>query len=490
MLAGAAVRRLAARTATASFPFWVRSVRMDAGIAPREKALGELFLPLWERFASYGEVAHLFGEGRIQLGTRQAGDTIEAARAIAALGVDRGIARFHRHALLTRKGKMQFAASLGSIEVKPRQPKVVEIVESFLTLDSWIWKFRHICDSDKAPATFPVLRRAIDSALFRYCAEGKPEHLLPLIIELGRAETEVALRPGLRKTDKWELQPLPALAAGWANEADDNSPEFAIAAALASINNRMFKTLTDESASVPAESTKKPQADGDEEKERSSFRSSLEPVLLRKGKFVWAESNASASAVWSNRPLAENLAAVLHRQAIEARMENFAHPAIGAARAATLDSIALFLDKQLDERRIENLVRGMSLLDWRGTEAKLPEKYKAQEDEIPVRLPRAYALLKMLFLPNGKLSFSPDREPYLIKHEPRIVPLLMANRAGDALTIAAQRLHATGLVPLTNTFHFPSDNGARLAAALLIPINQRTIRRLARLVLREPEEEV
>ena len=65
------------------------------------------------------------------------------------------------------------------------------------------------------------------------------------------------------------------------------------------------------------------------------------------------------------------------------------------------------------------------------------------------------------------------------------MPLLRANRVSDALQIASQRLISSGLVPLTKDFYFDNAEGTRLAAALLIPINQASIRALAKLVLRE-----
>jgi CRISPR-associated protein Csx17 len=59
----------------------------------------------------------------------------------------------------------------------------------------------------------------------------------------------------------------------------------------------------------------------------------------------------------------------------------------------------------------------------------------------------------------------------------------------DALEVAARRLKAVGLTPLAKDFLFPPENGTRVAAALLIPIDEFSIRELARVVLREQVEE-
>jgi CRISPR-associated protein Csx17 len=81
-------------------------------------------------------------------------------------------------------------------------------------------------------------------------------------------------------------------------------------------------------------------------------------------------------------------------------------------------------------------------------------------------------------------------EPITLKHEPRIVPLLRAARVDEAMEIAARRLRATGLAPLDHRFHFNQQDGTRLAAALLIPIESRAATALADLVLREEEESI
>ena len=59
-------------------------------------ARAEMWLPLWETPAGYGEIRELFGEGRATVGRRPAKDGLDFARAVAALGIDRGIKEQHR----------------------------------------------------------------------------------------------------------------------------------------------------------------------------------------------------------------------------------------------------------------------------------------------------------------------------------------------------------------------------------------------------------
>lgn len=95
--------------------------------------------------------------------------------------------------------------------------------------------------------------------------------------------------------------------------------------------------------------------------------------------------------------------------------------------------------------------------------------------------------MKLLFLPDGKFIRA-NGEKIEIKHEPSIVPLLRAGRIADTMEIAERRLKSSGVVPLTSDFYYPESEGGRLAAALLIPIDQTAINEIAKLILPETEK--
>jgi CRISPR-associated protein Csx17 len=156
-------------------------------------------------------------------------------------------------------------------------------------------------------------------------------------------------------------------------------------------------------------------------------------------------------------------------------------------RVTSLATINAFLNYETDDIRIEELLRGLILLDWHKVEAD--SKPQTSGRSVPATLPRVYALLKLLFLPEGKLQRKENSEPIFIKHEPAIVPLLRAGRVSEAVQIATQRLRSSGLVPAASEFYFDDAAGVRLAASLLIPIDQPSIRALAERVLREPSED-
>lgn len=452
--AGAAVRRLAAGSKKeASFPFCVKRSNFGSTAAPNEESRGEIFLPLWERSVCFSEIDYLFTEGRVRLDNRRVQTTIDFARAIAELGIDRGITRFRRHALFTRNGNMQFATALGDIEIpKQQRPSAALIYQ----VDRWLDSLRRATsDAKRTPPRFIRACAKAEEAIFDLCAQGHPEHLRATLIALGAAEADLARSPRFR--DDKQLKPLAGLTERWAGECDDRSHEYEIAVAVASLTG---------------------------EGKRGTFRTHLEPVEVVGGNADW--TNDETGVVWSAGDLSDNLAAVLHRRSIEARAAGASHPALSSARCASLAAVDLFLRGEIDDDQIESLLRGLMLIKWRRSAA---EKLRKSE-LVPPTLPRAYALLKLLFLPEGRLALRRDNEELIIRHEPSIVPLLRAGRIPEALEVAERRLRSSGLVPLTSQFHFPPEKGTRLAAALLVPISRHAIEALAALVLRPASTEI
>jgi CRISPR-associated protein Csx17 len=149
-------------------------------------------------------------------------------------------------------------------------------------------------------------------------------------------------------------------------------------------------------------------------------------------------------------------------------------------RANPEDAAVFLAHDHIDETRIEDLLFGLTLIDWHDREALdrvKPELFQAWRSKQPqVVVSRSYALLKHLFHPGLD-----------IRPEPAILSLLSANRTDDACEIALRRLRSAGKAPVNVEFPDEAD-GIRLAAALLIPVQP--IEGLSRLVLREQQEDV
>ncbi len=454
LLASATVRQLqAGARSRASFPFTANSSTIGYGTATDgEKIRAEMWLPIWSRLTSFAEIAHIFKEGRVQFnsGNRRARSGFDFARAVAELGVDRGIEAFQRYAFIERNGQANLATPLGVFEVKERP-----LASMLFEFDRWFDALRRATsDAKKTPPRFVRAAKNIEEASFKLCNDGTEDSLREVFVALGAAQRELSNGEKFR-ADKPFLSPLTSLKTHWAWKTDDRSNEFKIAQALASIIG---------------------------EKGLHSIRENLESVEFNDKKKFLEWSNDSTSTIWSAGDLAENLSRVLQRRSIDARSGGLSHPQMQSKRFASLNSIAAFLDFQTDDERLEDYIFALNLIDWRNVKPPEPSK-KANS----ANLPRIYALLKLLFLPNGKF-IRENGEKIIIKHEPSIVPLLRAGRISDALEIAEKRLKSSGIMPFTKDFYYPKEEGARLAAALLIPIDQTAISEIARLVLPDTQE--
>jgi CRISPR-associated protein Csx17 len=478
LLAGAAARRFGdVSNSRSSFPFTVRSVAsgFDSAAAKDEaESRGEVWLPLWTRPTSTGELRQLFGEGRADVSGRAARDGTDFARAVAGLGVDRGIVRFSRVGFLKRSGKAFLASPLGRFEVVGRSE-----VDLLREIDRWLGDFRWKCargrDKEEAPKRILQALNSIDSAIFEFCKYGGPRLFQAIVIALGQAERELAVTQGQfkRKT----VKPIPLLSLAWMYAANDESPEFAIARALASMS--------------------------DPEAKIGPFRSNLEPVDWKKRSRAWAEKDRAV--VWNAGDLAINLASVLQRRVMDGQRVGCERLPLASSLTVPLDTVSAFLDGNLDEQRIKDLIWGLMLIEHRG----IPEAVGYKSPDSPIS--RTYALLKLLFLPrpiaadrvSGKLCWRLARNGeagIIIRPEPRILSLLQVGRVGEACSIAVQRLRISGLAPMPgplpdgktrdNTwFECEGNHRAvqRLAAALLIPVCSQSVNRFVHLVCRDKQ---
>jgi len=482
VLAGAAVRRLGLGFAgRAAFPFTIDTRVVGDEASTDAKPRGELWLPLWDRPATYQELRLLFAEARAEWRRRAARDPVDFARAVASLGIDRGIRSFTRYSFVQRSGKAYLAAWLHRFPVPDRPRAGMRLLAD---LDSWLPQLRNF--GDKGPGELQVACRQLENAIFNYCRYGRREDLQQILVALGQAEQAVALRASRnQEQEEVPIAPFRSLSSQWVAEADDGSDAYRLALAIASIHQH-----------YPA---------GESQRQSlQPLRANLEPVEYDKGRWKWKPM--SPSVAWQPGPLARNLAAILERRLLEA--SNVASPELPLASryGVDLDVVAWWLADDSADRRIAELIPGLALVDY-SQPIQLKQAPKGLEDTPP--LPRAYALLKLLFLPHPLVPPSPDR-PYWrlagpneqgirIKPEMRILALLRAGRIEEACQVAYRRLRASGLVPLPGPqasrpvrerdwLETAGLDPQRLAAALLIPITPAAVHAAASLVLRPPKE--
>jgi len=478
LFAGAAVRRFGVvESARAAFPFTVRAIAagFDSPASKDEaESRGELWLPLWTRSVNRDELCRLFGEGRAEASGHPARDATDFARAVAGLGVDRGVCSFSRMAFLKRSGKAFLSTALGRFDVRYRAE-----TDHLREIDTWLDSFRRAAGDKNAPGRFIAALHSIDAAIFDFCRYGGKALFQRILIAFGRAERELALTEG--KVSNRNIKPLVGLSQDWIEAANNNSPEFAIALALSQLHDPAAKI--------------------------GPLRRNLEPVMIGRTQAGdlysnWAEKDRAV--VWNPTDLATNLANVLQRRIMDGQRCGCEQLPLASRFAAPLGAVAAFIQAQLSEQRIEELTWGLMLID--GSKANPLASCTIRASDIP--LPREYVLLKLLFLPRplaadrkgDRIMWRLAREGesgITIRPEPRILPLLRAGRVGEACRVAAQRLRNSGLQPMPGLLptgvvrdiewtELSRDlrHAQRLAAALLVPIASGAVNHLVQLVCR------
>ncbi|HZA22874.1 MAG TPA: type I-U CRISPR-associated protein Csx17, partial [Dehalococcoidia bacterium] len=415
--AGAVARRLSAESRNrAVFPFTVETAAAGYCTAVDTEytsngSRAELWVPLWQQPAAYREVSYLFGEGRAQLGRRQASTGTDFARAVVGLGIERGISSFQRFGFLKRNGLAFIATPLGRFRVTPKPE-----ANLLFDLNPWLERLRRASRGQNAPGGLNRALREIDGAILEFCAHGGPRRLQEVLIAVGRAERWLATA---RQKDS--VRPLSGLTPGWLQECDDGSSEFRLAAALASIQ-------------------------GDRDRQVGSIRINLEPVIFDRGRWQWAEDQRSV--VWHGGDVLQAMDAVLERRCLEAGMKSLGHLPLEGRIAASLADVLAFLEGRLDYRRLSDLLLPLTAINWRQAIPQFPHP------PAPPALSRAYATLKLLFLPwDFRRHVGADELP--IRPEPSILHLLRARRTSEASLVAYRRLRASDLTALTPKIEVP-----------------------------------
>ena len=400
-------------------------------------------MPLWDRAASLGEIRHLFSEGRVKLGRKTAVNGSDFARAIAKLGVDRGLSGFERFGLLKRSGDSFLATPLGRFDVR-RQPEA-DILQD-LDRAGFLGQLRRYARDDKAPGALRMQVHRLENLILALTRQPDAHRLEALLIQIGRCAQLLARSAKGREN----IPGLPQLSAAWRIRCDDGSSEFRIAAALASIQSE-----SDSSAA-------------------SSMVSHLLPIRANRQTWQWLPKNrleTDKTHCWIDGAVTINLAEVIKRRLIDASHNDLDRKPFAASRGARLGDISRFLANQTDDARITDLLAALVLCDPAGSNAP-----RNTPDTPPI--PAAYRLLKPFFstdhdlqkngpLPSGSHLRTPLALPGLIRTGRLNGPSGALQHAWRALGSHQWPLPRYPLNPPTA----PADlDPQRLLAALLIPL--------------------
>ena len=426
---GQASRRLGQWTYPyAAFPFCVHGLPLIDSDSDSERPRAELWLPVWSRPCTYEELRFVVASGRARVGRRPAVTAPDLARAVAGLGVDRGLTTFERFSFIPRNGKAHVAVPVGRFKVGSLDRSKSDLLSE---LDGWI---------KRLPEKYHI---ELDRLIVSICQRSEPEKFEALLAQLAWVCRQLGT-----SQDRTRLPAPPTLTMAWANQIDDGSREFQLARAVASIQGV---------GAVP------------------SLVGSIWPCLPSDSGWFWPKTD-SKFAVWSWTRAERDLGTVLSRRCLDSQDEPVL--ALRGRLSCPLTVVGDFLEGRLDELRLARLVPALALLHWRGAateEVSVTSSSITRED--CAILDRNYAALRLLVeegLRSGSAT-TKTRAPAAIAHAVR-------GDAEHAAEEARRRLRICGLnVP---DFHFRSNAAARarLAAAVLVPTSPAGTAQLRKLV--------
>lgn len=453
-----------------SYPFTVRAVSAGSGslgegdLAKKKKPRGELWMPLWPQPASFAEVRSLMAEGRVALGRKPARDALDFIRAVHHMGGYRGVRSFQRFGLLMRSGKAYLATPLSRIEVtdEPRSNLFDE-----LDKHGWLDHFRQFARGKHTANRFKMLGHQLEDRLFALSGrKPTPEQMQSLLVLLG--DIQKALATSSAGMDG-ARGPIPRLSERWTMAANDNTPAFRIAKALAGLRGVGDEALP--------------------------LRAQLFPVHRKYDQWMTPESGEKIRihTSWKGRLVDALCSLLTHRLQLVERLERLGmkDKPLTSPAGATLDDVTGFLQDDHMDARIASLLPGLCL-------CTIPKDTDHTAGEGV--LPAAFGLMKLALTPDRTLrSIDIKNTPLLSEAEHVPIPtglvaqLAAGNHDNRAVETAWRRLRVSGLTPLFPTTSalptLPVGQTKRAAAALLIPLRFGATASLAHMLLTKPETE-
>ena len=447
----AATRRMdptAQVQASAPFALHGQAVGSDPLSETEEGQRGEQWMPIWDRLFTLDETKSLLGEGRARIGRAPVTRPVDMARAIARLGVTRGITQFQRFAFLERNGQANFAVPLDRIRVTAKPD--ARLIDD---LAPWLDRLRRLV-RDRAPARLIQAERQLSDAVFDALThDPSPSRWQSVLRAATAIEKLQAAGTGI------EAGPIPRLSPEWVKAClgPDPGPTERLAAALGGAAGGYT------SAGWPLD----------------GIRHHWLPLKPGARQFATTDQGRRLShdvrVVALGRDPETDLLAILERRTVEAASRNGRHPRVvpapgTAARAADLQA---WLAGDVDTTGCVDLARAFMAVDW-------PE-WVRRGLRLPADAARAFpedgwCLLRLNALP-WKLGEGQD-----IPLDPAIIRHLGSGRLQDAYRIAFRRIRTHGIRPTVGEVLGDAALARRWGSALLFPISQATAHGLIRAI--------
>ena len=452
MFSAAATRRSESSRVRVSYPFSVESAGSGSGgiaIGDDATTRAEIWMPLWDRFIGVKEAFRLFSDGRLTVGQRIARDGVDAIRAIGQYGVDRGLVAFERFQFARRNGLSYLATPQGRIEVK-RQP-LVDLIGD-LEQREWLRNVRRAGRDSNAPASLRQAVAQLESSIFELAQRGGVRTVERVLITIGTLHRVIARSPRLQES----IRPV-TLPGRWADEIlPSSSSEIRVALALAGLGGKV-----------------------------APIHLNLFPLQPARSGTDWLGTSTS---VIEARNLDELLTGILARRILDRIPENIGSDAVSrfaGVAGCDLDSWLAFSNRELDERRIRELLYGLSLV----TITRRPSQTSSQ------RRPLASLAMMKLVVPHERLTPANQGSGAESRGSlPRLREVLASLRRGRpdrAIRRAALHLRISERSRIPENIELPKASTylERITSSLLVPLDQQGWRALEREIFTDDMEE-
>lgn len=468
MFAAAAVRaHQSLEKGAIAYPFCVSASGVGYASAALQDELAdksnteEMWMPLWQNFCSTSELLAVFAEGRAQVAGRAAKTGVDFVRSIVGLGVDRGISAFQRFGFLVRNGKSVFATPLDRMVVPQNSGN--QKTELLCQIDRWLTQLRHRAGSNTKGTPLSVQRALLnlEKQIILLCKHSSHDRLRDVLIALGKCERALAV------SSKWargldlkppmiRIHPVSGLSTDWLYQAYDGSPEFRLAASVASLSG----TYGD--LALP-------------------LRCHLEAVEIdERGLLSWA-GHPTNDVQSSHGSACDILNAVFARRLLRAVQSGessvYGDPEYSNQPCfAEVGDIKRFIEGKTDDTVLIDLLWGLSLIKWSRTKS-FHSPWGSDSSTYPV----LFALFKLCFLPAERGKAGVPLVPAIHHHAAR-------GNGLEASRLASRRLRGSGLQPAIREIPLSGPIVQRTAAALIFPLPFFEIKRLRQLVERPTDE--
>lgn len=457
LFASGPARRLGGGQGLAAAPFTFASSPVGyPGSAVTEDTRGEVWVPLWERFATLAEIQVLFSEGRANWRDRHARSGLDMAKAAATLGTARGIAQFARYAFPQRHGRNTVAVPVGRVVVSER-PAARPLAQ----LDRWLGSLRSF---DKAPAGLHAARHGLDDATWR-AATGTGS-LIDVLVAAAALEDRLSRATAYRRLSG--AQPVQGLPAGeWVSRILDEAGTSSAAAAELSLALSLASMQDADTEGRPT----------------ACLRFLLRPVRRapREWSLTWSDQTLVAGL--GLRPAGAVLADAHVRRMLEVQPDADSRPqgvvgrhsAYHRALRAPLGAVVQFAEDRFDSGLFSRYLAGAMLLDW---SKKLPTVPSRETDE-EFAIPPALSVLGPLFhsgpirLGRTTLRLIPQPSWPAQLRAGGVLPVLREGLVRLRMARGEDGPGEFSIVPLVHAERLAATAppGALLAAALLCPVS-------------------